>query len=49
MKSIFYIIVVLFMGANFTSCTPEALVDQVEETATTGEDGEIGGEDEGGD
>ena len=49
MKSIFYIIVVLFMGANFTSCTPEVLVDQVEETATTGEDGEIGGEDEGGD
>jgi hypothetical protein len=29
MKSIFYIIIVLFMGANITSCTPENIVEDV--------------------
>lgn len=48
MKILFYLIIVLLMSANFTSCTPEALIDQVEETATTGEDGELGGEDDDG-
>ncbi|WP_346882867.1 hypothetical protein [uncultured Algibacter sp.] len=41
MKTIFYIMIVLFVGANFTSCSPEALVDQVEEVAINGDDGEI--------
>ncbi|MCK8480928.1 hypothetical protein [Psychroserpens algicola] len=29
MKSLFYIIVMLFMGANIVSCTPENIVDEV--------------------
>ena len=41
-------LMILFMGANMISCSPQALTDEVEEVATEGEDGEIGGEDEGG-
>jgi hypothetical protein len=48
MKSIFYIVMVLFLSANFTSCTSEALTDEVEEVAIVGEDGELGGEDDDG-
>lgn len=48
MKTIFYIMIVLCMGANFTSCTPDAITNQVEEVATEGDDGEIGGEDDDG-
>lgn len=29
MKSILYIIIVLFMGANITSCTPESIIEDV--------------------
>lgn len=51
MKTIFYIMIALFMGANFTSCS----IDNLEETeelhtdvlATEGEDPEIEDEDEG--
>lgn len=31
----------LFIGANFTSCTPENIVDQVNEQACCGDDEEI--------
>jgi len=49
MKTLLYVIIVLFVGVNFTSCTPEeVLTDQVEQTKTTGEDGELGGEDDDG-
>ncbi len=44
MKTIFYILTILFISANFTSCTDDSLaeteslyVDEV--VATTGEDG----------
>jgi len=29
MKTVFYIMVVLFMGVNFTSCTPESITNDV--------------------
>ncbi len=53
MKTIFYILTILFISANFTSCTDDSLaeteslyVDEV--VATTGEHGHVEDEDEGG-
>lgn len=48
MKTIFYIMIVLFVGTNFTSCSPEAISEDVEQSRTLGEDGELGGEDDDG-
>lgn len=48
MKTVFFLMTILFLGVNFASCTPEAITEQVEELATEGEDGELGGEDKGG-
>jgi len=48
MKNVFFIIVLLCAGFSVTSCTPEEIVDQVEELATEGEDGEIQNEEKGG-
>ncbi|GAA3520492.1 hypothetical protein GCM10022393_38410 [Aquimarina addita] len=52
MKTIYYTLIVLFMGANFISCTTDNITDteeiQLEEFKTTGEDGEYEPEDEGG-
>ncbi len=36
------------MSANFTSCTPTALTEQVETQNTGGEDGEVEDEDDDG-
>ncbi len=51
MKTIFYILIALFMGTNFTSCTTDSLAETEElhtnVVATEGEDGEIEDEDEG--
>ncbi len=52
MKTIFYILIALFMSTTFTSCTADSVSDNVElsveEVATTGEDGHYEDEDEGG-
>ncbi len=52
MKTIFYTLVMLFMGATFTSCTADNISDNVdasvEEVATNGEHGHVEDEDEGG-
>ncbi len=52
MKTIFYILIALFMTASFTSCTADSITDNSEiapeELATTGEDGQVEHEDEGG-
>ncbi len=53
MKTIFYILVALFMTANLISCTADSVADNVEtptdQVATTGEDGHVDpDEDEGG-
>ena len=41
MKTIFYLFIVLFMSANFTSCTPTSLTENSTEQSTGGEDGEV--------
>jgi hypothetical protein len=33
MKKIIYLFALLFIGANYTSCTPENILDQVNEQA----------------
>ncbi len=40
MKTTLYILALLFIGANFTACTPEAIYDQTDRTelSTLGED-----------
>lgn len=52
MKTIFYILIALFMTTCFTSCTADSVADNVdistEEVATTGQDGHVDPEDEGG-
>jgi len=42
MKKITYMFLLLFIGANFTSCTPENIVDEImEPQSCCGETGEI--------
>lgn len=50
MKTVFYILIALFMTASFTSCTAENINDDSNisaEQVATGEDGTVTGEDEG--
>lgn len=52
MKAVYYLLIVLFIGVNVTSCTTDSITDtesiQLEELATEGEDGHVEAEDEGG-
>jgi len=52
MKTVFYILIVLFMSATFTACTTDNISDNVdlstEEVATEGDEGQIEDEDVGG-
>ncbi len=51
MKTIYYILIALFMTASFTSCTADSVADNedisIEEVGTTGGTGHVGDEDEG--
>ncbi|SHJ30473.1 hypothetical protein [Aquimarina spongiae] len=50
MKTILYTLVALFMIGSFTSCTTDSVADEdvsFEYYSTTGENGQMGGEDEG--
>ena len=38
MKSILYVLIVLVMGANFTSCSTDPIEDEFPTEATVGED-----------
>jgi|GEM_PF-3108417 len=39
MKTILYVVLVLFMGSNFISCTPEQIIDNTElQDDTVGEE-----------
>ncbi len=45
MKTIFYILIALFMTTSFTACTADSVADNVdvstEEVATNGQDGTV--------
>ena len=41
MKKLLYLFTLLFIGANYTSCTPESISDQAQEQACCGDDEEI--------
>ncbi len=51
MKTIYYILIALFITANLTSCTADSIADNenvpMEENATGGEHGDVDAEDEG--
>ncbi len=51
MKTIFYLIIALFITANLTSCTADSVANDedisAEQFATTGENGEVDTGDEG--
>ncbi|WP_160114795.1 hypothetical protein [Aquimarina sp. AU474] len=50
MKTIFYILIALFITASVTSCTTDSIADEdisIETFATEGEDEHMEGEDEG--
>ncbi|WP_281987355.1 hypothetical protein [Aquimarina aggregata] len=52
MKTISYILLALVMTVSFTSCTSDSIADNLEtptdEVATTGENGHVEDEDQGG-
>ncbi|WP_161634449.1 hypothetical protein [Aquimarina pacifica] len=52
MKTLFYILITLFITANLTSCTADSIADNeplpIEEVATTGGDGEVDDEEDQG-
>ncbi len=52
MKTLFYILIALCIITNLTSCTADSIAENepqlIDEVSTTGENGEVDGEDEGG-
>lgn len=49
MKKLLYLFALLFIGANYTSCTPESIADEVQEQACCDENGHIPPPPSGGD
>jgi len=41
MRKLLYVFVLLFFGANITSCTPGSIVEEVNEQACCDDDGDI--------
>ncbi len=52
MKTIFYILIALFMTTSFTACTADSIADNeapaIDEVATNGGHGQVDDEDQGG-
>ncbi|MFT5891318.1 MAG: hypothetical protein ACI9Y7_001419 [Dokdonia sp.] len=41
MKTVLYIMIVLFMGANFASCSTDPIDEEIPVEGTVGEDGQV--------
>ena len=41
MRKLTYVFALLFIAGNYTSCTPDKIVDEIESQACCGENGEI--------